>query len=158
MKKALPFLLIVLVWQAVEAKILTRDNVSIETPQEWSDNISNNPSPLIMSVYIGDDENDFKENAVITKEKLPQTMSVSEYKAASLDGLKLIFSSLSVIESKDNYMLISHKLQNGAAISQMIYTYIKDGFAYNLIFSAASQNYKKSAAVFNKMAKSLKIK
>lgn len=158
MKRILLSISLILLIQTIaftnETMTIECENITIEAPLGWLAQYTKTPQLFIL--YSPLEANDtFQENCNLTLEALPTHYTVPNYMEASINGLKTVYSNLKLIESKNNYHIISGNINN-IIVKQIQYFYIKNNTAYILTFTSNPENFNRYLAEFESIAQTLK--
>lgn len=128
------------------------DNISIDAPLGWM--VQYTKSPQLLFLYSPVEENDdLQENCNIMLEYLPAPYTVEEYKDASVEAIKAVYTDLQLIESQDNYQIFTGYIGT-INVMQIQYIYIKSDIAYVLTFTSNPDNFDRYLEQFVTIAES----
>jgi hypothetical protein len=115
-------------------------------------------STYVFFIYAATVENDtFQENASLVVEQLAKKMSINDYRKAAIDQLTPYYEDFKIVESKDNYVIISGTI-NGVSVKQIQYYYINNKEAYILTFSSIPEDFDSYISDFKSIAASFTYK
>ena len=130
------------------------DNYSITVPAGWM--AQRTDSSALFILYSPLEENDdFQENGNLSIEQLPSKYSVKGYLEASREYIKTIYSNFNLIETKDNYQIITGEI-NGTKVQQIQFVFMKGNVANVLTFTSNPENFARYLDTFKKIQKSFK--
>jgi hypothetical protein len=128
----------------------------IQLPVTWM--IQYTESTYVFFIYAATVENDtFQENASLVVEQLAKKMSINDYRKAAIDQLTPYYEDFKIVESKDNYVIISGTI-NGVSVKQIQYYYINNKEAYILTFSSIPEDFDSYISDFKSIAASFTYK
>jgi len=136
---------------AQEWKTLDKDDFSIEYPETWVINEAGMMGTIfILFSPLSDEKDEFRENVnLVTEDISAYDIDMDQYIEISTSQIKKLINKGKVIESErmNNGDLIFHKLifsgeQGEFDLIFEVYTYLLDGKAYVLTFTAEKDQFK----------------
>ena len=137
---------------------------SIKLPTDWE--IKNNFQGLnIIALEKQKDENDnYRENINVYVREIEKGLSLEEYYQQTLDEIKGMSDSLSVIEIKtqsingeqSKSVLYKYNLQE-LKLTVMIYLFTKDEFGYNVTCVCESDSFDEYKNIFKQSVESFRL-
>ncbi|MDR2772772.1 MAG: hypothetical protein LBB93_04825 [Elusimicrobiota bacterium] len=159
MKRIKPIAAVVLVFilfSLGHSKQIAVENISIEIPDSWTIMEVSEPTLILAEAPV---TGNFSTVVSLSKEPMTAKGNAQEQKELSIKNLQSIFTSIKLVESKDNYWIYEDLVsENGTAIKQIQFFYVKDNNVYILTFSSAQYAFDSLKPVFDKIEQSFVLK